>query len=195
MSKPAKPTEPAETAGASSGSRKKRIIIIAAVVLLAVGGGAAYLFLKPAHPAKHDQSAEGETASDEKVATTIVDIGDFVTNLILEEGDRYLKIKLAVEVSKPELEIKIKARDAEIKHTIITLLSSKRPSDLNSPEGKEKLMKEIQTQLEFVLGLRKNAPVIRSVQPDNPEPPVPAVPEKLGTKGIVKVFYTDFLIQ
>lgn len=247
MSKAAKPSASQETnAQPPKNNQKKLFMIIAIVVVLLGGGAAAYFFLKPHAPANHDPLPEGEEVeaeTDEKAVSLTIDMGEFVTNLIYEDADRYLKTKISIEISKPELEIKIKAKEAQIKDVIITLLSSKRASELNSPVNKEKLKNEIKSHIEFVLGLRKKAPVIQADQPDvQPEqaalsPPKQIAPmqanphdavtqsaentasnpaktvanaaaehapaqeatqtaaEKPSKKGLVRVFFTDFLIQ
>lgn len=255
MSKAAKPSAPQEASAPPPKKSRKKLFMIIAIVVALLGGGAAYFFLKPHAPANHDPLTEGEGAeaeTDEKTVSTTIDMGEFVTNLVYEDADRYLKTKISLEISKPELEIKIKAKEAQIKDVIITLLSSKRASELNSPVNKEKLKNEIKSHIEFVLGLRKKAPTIQTDQSDSqPEqaalpPPKDIAPmqanphdavaqsamntssspaktvmnaasspaktvaaaehtqaqddthttaEKPAKKGLIRVFFTDFLIQ
>lgn len=200
MSKPAKPAAPAEAAGDQQPPKSKKmlIIIIALVVLLAAGGAAAYfLLMKPTHSDKQSKSADSEeTTSEEdaKLPPKFVEVGTFTANLMHEEGDRYLQVGISLKLSKPELEEKIKALTPEIQNTINILLQSKYPSQLSSVEGKKKLAAEIQEQIEFIMGLRKSASPIHSVQPGSEAPQtVPA--SEPAKKGIDAVLFTSFIIQ
>ncbi len=204
MSKPAKP---AASSDQPPKSKKMLIIIIALVVLLAGGGAAAFFLMKPAHPAKHDKSVESESApegeeeEDEhaKVPPKFVEIGTFTANLIHEEGDRYLQVAISLKLSKPELEEKIKEHNPEILHRINMLLQSKRPSELSSVEGKEKLANDIKAQVEFVMGLRKSAPSLHTPRPTTEEGVTAEhtehAAESPSKKGIAEVLFTSFIIQ
>ena len=206
MSKPAKP---AATGDQPPKSKKMLIIIIAVVVLLA-GGAAAFLLMKPAHPPKQDQTSESEEAttdehadeeedggSHEQVPPKFVEIGTFTANLIQEEGDRYLQVAISLKLSKPELEEKLKANNPEVLHRINMLLQSKRPSELATVVGKEKLANDIKAQVEYVMGLRKTAPVVRATQPavEGEEAPVEHAETSHSKKGIAEVLFTSFIIQ
>ena len=204
MSKPAKP---AATGDQPPKSKKMLIIIIAVVVLLAGGGGAAFFLMKPSHPAKQEQAAEGEKvqtgdhdeeeAPHETVPPKFVEIGTFTANLMQEEGDRYLQVAITLKLSKPELEEKLKANNPEVLHRINMLLQSKRPSELATVVGKEKLANDIKAQVEYVMGLRKTAPVVRATQPavEGEEAPVEHAETSHSKKGIAEVLFTSFIIQ
>lgn len=200
MSKPAKPAEAA--ADQPPKSKKMLIIIIAVVVLLAGGGAAAFFLMKP-----HDKKAtaeetageEGAAEGKDKVPTKYVEIGTFTANLIHEDADRYLQIAISLKLANPELEEKVKEHNPEILHKINMLLQSKRPSELSTVEGKEKLAAEIKAQVEYVMGLRKTAPALHST-PAAEEgapatPAAPAQPEETSKKGIAEVLFTSFIIQ
>ncbi|MDO8351207.1 MAG: flagellar basal body-associated FliL family protein [Gallionella sp.] len=206
MSKPAKP---AATGDQPPKSKKMLIIIIAVVVLLAGGGAAAFFMMKPSHPVKQDQAAEGEEvaagehdeeeAPHEAVPPKFVEIGTFTANLVQEEGDRYLQVAISLKLSKPELEEKLKASNPEVLHRINMLLQSKRPSELSTVAGKEKLANDIKAQVEYVMGLRKTAPVVRTTQPAAEGEEVQSehaeAPEAHSKKGIAEVLFTSFIIQ
>jgi flagellar FliL protein len=204
MSKPAKAAAPATGGDQPPKSKKMLIIIIAVVVLLAAAGGA-YFMLKPAHPDKHDKGAKTEEAAGEddeeegkgKVAPKYVELGTFTANLVQEDADRMLQVIISIKLSKPELEEKVKERNPEIQHRINMLLQSKRASELSSVEGKEKLAQQIKEHVEFVMGLRKFAPTIQTLQPGNKEEgKSEKIPEsEHARKGIAEVLFTSFIIQ
>ncbi len=198
MAKDAKPagTKPAAAGAADAPppkKSKKMLIIIAAVVLLVGGGAAAFLLLQPsAHPAKKDAAATEKAAAEAhaKAPPKFVDIGTFTANLVHEDGDRVLQVGISLKITKPELEEKIKASNPEILHRVNMLLQSKRPSDLATMEGKDKLAQQIKGQVEYVLGLRKTVPSISTEQAGTP----PAEMDNIKS-DIAEALFTAFLIQ
>src|SRR3989338_9236297 len=162
--KPATQATEAEEADAPKKSKKKLILFIAAVVLLVGGGAAAFMLLNPAPAPKRGGAAPAEQ-------------------------DRYLQIAISLKITKPELEDKIKESKPEILHRVNMLLQSKRPSELSTFDGKEKLAQQIKAQVEYVLGLRKIAPVI------NPEQAAVPIEPSASKSGITDVLFTSFIIQ
>lgn len=193
MARAAKPatqaTEQEEADAPPKKSKKKLILFIAAVVLLMGGGAAAFLLLNPAPAPKHGGAAPAEAAHPE-IPPKFVDLGQFTANLAREDEDRYLQVAISLKVTKPELEEKIKESKPEILHRVNMLLQSKRPSELSTFDGKENLAQQIKAQVEYVLGLRKIAPVISAEQ--SAVLPVAASASK---SGISDVLFTSFIIQ
>lgn len=192
MARAAKPaTQAAEAEEANTPpkkSKKKLILFIVAAILLIGGGAAAFLLLDPTPVPKPGSANPAETAHPE-VAPKFVDLGQFTANLTREDEDRYLQVAISLKITKPELEEKIKESKPEILHRVNMLLQSKRPSELATFDGKENLAQQIKAQVEYVLGLRKIAPVISAEQS--------AVPMEASTKknGISDVLFTSFIIQ
>ncbi|MBI3223025.1 MAG: flagellar basal body-associated FliL family protein [Nitrosomonadales bacterium] len=124
-------------------------------------------------------------------------MGTFTANLIREEGDRYLQVAIALKLTKSDIEEKIKASRPEIMHRVNMLLQSKRPSDLATVEGRESLAQEIKEQIEYVIGLRKVAPVIGSAAPETVQgesAPSQTGPVKIRS-DLAEVLFTSFIIQ
>ena len=192
MARAAKPatqaTEPEEVDTPPKKSKKKLILFITAVVLLMGGGAAAFLFLNPAPTPKHGGAAPTEAAHPE-IPPKFVDLGQFTANLTREEEDRYLQVAISLKITKPELEEKIKESKPEILHRVNMLLQSKRPSELSTFDGKENLAQQIKAQVEYVLGLRKIAPVISAEQSAVP------IETSASKSGISDVLFTSFIIQ
>lgn len=204
MAKAAKPAAPQEDEAPPKKSKKVLIIIITALVLLIGGGAAAFLLLKPAHSPTGD--ATEVAAHIEETPPKFVELGTFTANLMHEDGDRYLQVAISLKVTRPELEEKIKANNPEILHRVNMVLQSKRPSELATFEGKDRLAQQIKAQVEYVLGLRKVAPAIvaseesaaqvSAVPAETPvaaPAPAPAEPKPVG--GIAEVLFTSFIIQ
>jgi len=200
MSKAAN-TKPVETEAADAPPQKKskkKLIIIVAMLLLIGGGVAAYFLMKPSHP-ENPGKADKANAVAEKVRPDVpsvyAQLGTFTANLAQEEGDRYLQVTIELKITNPDLVGKIKATNPEILHRINMLLQSKRPSELASFDGKQKLAEQIRGQVEYVLGLRKTAPEITDSEatPNADQ----AAPTKTsgGKSGITDVLFTSFIIQ
>ncbi|MBI5007574.1 MAG: flagellar basal body-associated FliL family protein [Nitrosomonadales bacterium] len=213
--KPTKPAAPAakeESPAAAAPKSKKMLIIIIVLLLLIVGGGAAWFFTKGKAP-------EGEHAEEHKEEVVLeakfVPLGEnFTVNLQREEGDQYLQAGITLKILQPELEEKIKATMPEIRSKLLFLLSGKYPSELQTAEGKKKLIAEIIAETDAVLGLAPApaaaahaAPVATaahdahnagheaaaSAAASAPAATAPAPAPK--TKGVVDVLFTSFIIQ
>lgn len=177
-----------ETAAPPKKSRKRLIIVIATVVLLLGSGAAAFLLLKPSHTPKPELEEKEAPATK---TVSYIELGTFTANLIQEEGDRYLQASISLKITKPELAEKIKISNPEILHRVNMLLQSKRPSELASFEGKQKLADQIKAQVEFVLGLRRAAPIINQEQAEDEDAPAAYVIKT----DIADVLFTSFIIQ
>lgn len=198
--KPAKKEEPAEDEATDSPpkkGRKKLIIIIVAVAVLVIGGSlAAFLLMKPSPDAA---TAEGKAAAEKadkaeeealaKNPAKYVDLGTFTANLVREDVDQYLQVAITIKLTRPELEDKVKNSSPEIMHRINMLLQSKRASELVTYEDKMKLGRQIKEQVEYVLRLRKTAPVISSDRSEE------APTEVVKRSGVAEVLFTSFIIQ
>lgn len=203
--KPAAPTAKEETPVAAPPKSKKMLIIGIVVLLAAVAGGAAWYFTKgPSAEDKHAETAKSETPTEAK----FVPLGEnFTVNLQREEGDQYLQAGITLKILQPELEEKIKAVMPEIRSKLLFLLSSKKPSELQTSEGKKKLVAEIIAETDNVLGIV--APVAAAtseheasaVNAASSAASAPVATTQAATvsepnpKGVVDVLFTSFIIQ
>lgn len=153
MSKPAKPAKaaaaPADGAAPPAKS-KKMLIIIIAVVVLALAGGAGWYFTK----GKAAASEHKEEAKPVVVEPKFVHLGErFTVNLVHEEGDQYLQAGITLKILDPLLEEKIKATMPEIRSKLLFILSSKKPSEISTVQGKRVLVAQIITSIDKILGV------------------------------------------
>lgn len=209
--KPTKPAAPAAKGAAPAAQeeapvaapKSKKMLIIVIVLLLAIAGGAGWFFTKGDAP-------EGEHAEEHKEEVALepkfVPLGEnFTVNLQREEGDQYLQAGITLKILQPELEEKIKTTMPEIRSKLLFLLSSKYPSELQTAEGKKKLITEIIAETDAVLGLapapapapsaaahEAAASAAASAPAATHAAPVAAEPK---TKGVVDVLFTSFIIQ
>ena len=154
-----------EGEGEGEKKSKLKLIIILVVALLVLGGGgfAAYkFFLAPKDPAvveggeggpkvtaegeagKEGNGKEGEGKQGGAAAKSIVyPLDPFIVNLADPVGNRYLKVRLALDLSSAALQTEVENRVPLLRDSILLLLSSKTFAEINSMEGKLKLRGEI----------------------------------------------------
>jgi flagellar FliL protein len=198
---PAKPAAPAakkEEAPVVAPPKSKKLLVISIIVLLVIAiGVAVWLLTKGTAPeAGHAEATKSEPALEAK----FVPLGEnFTVNLQREEGDQYLQAGITLKIMQPELEEKIKTLMPEIRSKLLFLLSGKKPSELQTMEGKKKLIAEIIAETDAVLGLGSSpaaaapAPEAASGAASAPVAATPVAEPK--TKGVVDVLFTSFIIQ
>jgi len=136
----------ADAAPAAGGSKKKLlIIIIAAVVVLAGGGAGAFFFM-------HGKADAAPDTKHKKVAAptgppVFVPIDPFTVNLQPENGEQYLQTAFTLQVASLEQVELIKDNMPKVRSRLLLLLSSKKASEINTPEGKKKLAEDIMAQV------------------------------------------------
>lgn len=147
-------------------SKKKLILMLGAVLLIAAGGGGAWLFMG-------DKTAEeGAPAKQEPPKPPVfVAMEPFTVNLQPEAGEQYLQVQFTIQVADEKQVELIKLYMPLVRSRLLLLLSSKKPSELSTPEGKKKLQEEIVASIK---------------QPFTPQSP---------PQGISGVFFTSFVIQ
>jgi len=206
--KPADPT-------VHKNSSKKMLIGAIAALLLIIVAGAGWYFTKGKNDSPH---AEEVKAAPPK-APIFVPLEPFTVNLQREVTDQYLQMGITLKLYESDVESKIKASLPEVRSKILQLLTTKTASELLTSEGKNKLVKEIISTSNAIIGIAA-APVqaTPAVNPagasavsqadeantkiqvaeavtateatHNPETKMPV--EK---KGVVDVLFTSFIIQ
>ena len=127
----------------------------------------------------------------------------FTVNLQREEGDQYLQAGITLKILDPELELKIKNAMPEIRSKLLFLLSSKKPSELVTSEGKAALVEQVIAEVDGILGIESKAPAAHAEAhapaahgESAPAATAPAAaPKEPKTTGVVDVLFSDFIIQ
>lgn len=204
--KPEDPTVPKK-------SSKKLVMGAAAALVVVISAGAGWYF------SKGNQAAHVEEVKVVPPKTPIfVALEPFTVNLQREFTDQYLQLGITMKVFDAENEVKIKASLPEIRSKILQLLTTKTATELLTAEGKTRLVKEIMTMSNTVIGIapaRPVAPAMPAVIPAAAHAadteahaapvaeaasapvalPVPAVIIPAEKTGIVDVLFTSFIIQ
>lgn len=162
MSAPAAPEESPEDAGGG----KKTKLIVAAALLLPLLGGVGLALATPPPPVD-------ETIPVGAPDPVVADLGNLIVNLAGSRGQRYLKVKVAVELrgdAPSDGAERIKAQEPSVRDALIQRLSTKTLEVLEAKGAKDELRLELMDVL--------NAGVLR------------------GTEARAeRVFFTEFLIQ
>lgn len=168
-----------EAEGEESGKKKIPLwvfIVIGSQVLLVGGIVGALLLLTGG---EDSSSAEFETPAEQRVDPSRVrdprtligpqyDLQPFIVNLIDDgRGPRYLKVEVKFELEEEAVKTELDLRLPQIRDELLMLFSSKRTTDVETPDGKRILKDEIFTRVNKVL----------------------------VTGRIKTVYFTDFVIQ
>ncbi len=139
------------------------IIVIVLLVLLLIGGGlVAYFLLSGSDEAVVDTAAAPQTKSmpakkRSKRSTDYLTVGpmypmnQFIVNLLSENGSRFLKATVNLEMDKPELSAELDKKKPLIRDIIIRTLSSKTFEEVSTIKGKDRLKDEIVNKINDVL--------------------------------------------
>ena len=186
-------------------SKLKRIVIILAILLIVLAGAGAgsYWWFFMRTPATGTENPEGTTDAPEAATTNaegtsanpagqaapaggeaagggrierqtplprsggqVLPLPPIKVNISGPSGQRYLKLGMEVEVNA-DVSAQLKASSARIRDAIIMLLAGKTLDDISSPDGKVLLKAEVAARLNQILGAQR----------------------------IVRVYFTDFVIQ
>jgi flagellar protein FliL len=204
MAQNAKPTaQKPEDPAAPKKSNKKLFIIAGVVLLLAIAGGAGWYFTKGKNAEHHVEEAKIIPPKP----PIFMALEPFTVNLQSEGSDQYLQMGISLKYFDPELEARIKLNLPEVRSKILQLLTTKTASELLTPEGKNKLVKEIISMSNSVLGIvvapvKPAASAVSEtateaqVEPAAAEAAVaPAHKAPAEKQGIIDVLFTSFIIQ
>jgi flagellar protein FliL len=191
---------PAEAPASAPKKKSNLLLIIALVVtLLAAGGAGAWWFLSQSQG--DDEEAE-EIASRPSI---FLPLDQFTVNLQPEEGQQFLQTALTLKLSEQDISDAIKAQMPEVRSRLLFLLSSKKPSQLSSLEGKNKLAEEILQEVEAALPPVK-AKTRKSKKNDESKTAKKGTKAKAKTQEapeeqeelpsrVLAVFFTHFIVQ
>ncbi|MDK2123789.1 flagellar basal body-associated FliL family protein [Parachitinimonas caeni] len=180
--KKAAPAPAAAAEAAPAGKSKKNLVLYIVIALLTlvilVGGGVgAVLFLTmgtntaaedPA--AAHDEESGGKEHKKEKKskkkggdhAPIFEKLDTFTVNL--SGGSTVLQTEIHVELDDEKMKETIKGYTPKLRSEIILLMSSKKPEDVSTTEGKVKLQAELKEKINKVLGAGEDDDGVKSVQ-------------------------------
>jgi len=147
MAEEKKEVKDAEKEQAPKKSKLKFIIIAVAVMLIGAGGIYGY--------SKYDkEKKDNAEETKEKIMSIVCPLNSFVVNLQDKTGvgKRYLKLTMQLEVGKEDDKLLIGNHNAQIRDTVLLLLSSQSLKEINTMEGKLELKQTLLSRMNQILG-------------------------------------------
>jgi len=149
-----------ETESKSGGGLLPIINLVLLVLVLAVGGFVAWKLMNMEQPAEQPVAAVQQTdattipeAEDDTDATPIpMDIDNLTINLADTDRDRYLRVKITLELRSEEAKTKVSENMVKIKDLLISSISGKKFSDIRTPQGKYELKMDLIYRINRVVG-------------------------------------------
>ena len=191
-------TPPVDVAPPQAAPKKKSkltlIIAVLAVVLSAAGAGAWFFFF--------NETDDDEPKVPSKPAV-FLPVDQFTVNLQPEDGPQYLQVAMTLRVVDQAAADSIKAQMPEVRSRVLLLLSSKKPSQLATLEGKNKLIEEIAQEVEGSLATEKSTkPVKKKSEAEGKKTKGTKAKAKSqdaeaapAPSRVVAVYFTHFIVQ
>ena len=156
-----------EEKGAGGGKSKMMLFVIIGVVVLLVAVGVAAYLLGSKSAQNTPVAAEVEETEKAEGVGPMVDVSDFIINILDKNETRYLKAAITLELENDETVIEVNERMPQIRDSVLLLVGNKTFAELNDLQGKLQLRAEIIVRL-----------------------------NKLLKKGKVKgIYFTEFVVQ
>lgn len=165
--------EKKEAAVEKGGSKKKLFIIIGAVVLvLLIGGSFGAWFLLKEKTATEDGKTPGQgvpipNLSQQSQIGPMVNIEEFIVNIISGDAAHYVKASLTFELTNEQVKIEVEQRMPQMRDAILLLISNKTYEELQDLQGKKQLKAELTSKVNSFL----------------------------QTGQVVSIFFTNFVVQ
>lgn len=140
-----------------NGKKKKLIIIIAAAtLLLLVAGAVIFLFLSKDNVSSEKQvnpvtNIPVPTLHDPTTIGPMLNIDEFIVNIISADTPHYVKASLTLELSNKEVEAEAQLRMPQIRDAILLLIGNKTYEEIQDLQGKKQLKAELQNKLNAFL--------------------------------------------
>jgi flagellar FliL protein len=163
------PTDNMEEANSEeqgSGSPLVIIIIVALVLIIILGGLAVFLLggddeeqvKQPLAQVQNQVQPRSSTKrSDLAPSRPLSEIGilypldTFTVNLKSDQGRRYLKVTMSLELNGEELSLELDSKSPVIRDRVIRILTSKTLEEITSKKGKQKVSNQIMNTLNSMI--------------------------------------------
>lgn len=156
-----------EENGAGGGKSKMMLFVVIGVVVLLVAVGVAAYLLGSKSAQSAPVAAEVEETEKAEGVGPMVDVTDFIINILDKNETRYLKAAITLELENEETVLEVNERMPQIRDSVLLLVGNKTFAELNDLQGKLQLRAEIIVRL-----------------------------NKLLKKGKVKgIYFTEFVVQ
>jgi flagellar FliL protein len=138
------------------------INLVLLVLVLAVGGFIAWKLIsmeqlateQPAATAvqQTDDTAIPEAEDDSDEPPVSMDLDNLTINLADTDRDRYLRVKITLELRNEEAKAKVSENMVKIKDLLISSISGKKFSEIRTPQGKYELKLDLIYRINRIVG-------------------------------------------
>lgn len=137
----------------SGGGKSKMMIfvVLGVIVLLAAVGVAAYLLGARSSQGKADTEVVEASEEEKPAVGPMVDVNDFIINILDKNETRYLKAALTLELENEATMQEVNERMPQIRDSILLLIGNKTFAEMNDLQGKLQLRAEIIVRLNKLL--------------------------------------------
>ena len=149
-----KPDKPEKAAG---GGKKKLILLLAVLLILLLAGGAAWYFLvyKKAEAARQAEASKAaaiaKTVPEEAQIGPMVEIKEFVVNIIGQDVSHYVKASMSLELDREATLDEVNKRMPQIRDAILLLIGNKTYEELQDIQGKNQVKAEVKSKINSFL--------------------------------------------
>lgn len=181
----AKKTEaPAEGEVPKKKSKLLLIIIIAALVVVLGGGATAFLLMKKSPADEEADEGDGPPAktakakkkkADKNAPPVFTKLEPFVVKLQADQQEAYVQAVPELKLLEAPVAEQVKNFMPEIRHKVLLILASKKPSDLGTPQGMQVLANQIRESINATLNGTTPDPAAEKEDQAEADAPVQAV--------------------
>ena len=142
---------------AAGGGRKKLVVMVASVLVLLLAGGAAWYFLvyKKAEAARQAEASKAaaiaKTVPEEAQIGPMVEIKEFVVNIIGQDVSHYVKASMSLELDREATLDEVNKRMPQIRDAILLLIGNKTYEELQDIQGKNQVKAEVKSKINSFL--------------------------------------------
>ena len=131
--------------------------MVAAVLVLLLAGGAAWYFLvyKKAEAARQAEASKAaaiaKTVPEEAQIGPMVEIKEFVVNIIGQDVSHYVKASMSLELDREATLDEVNKRMPQIRDAILLLIGNKTYEELQDIQGKNQVKAEVKSKINSFL--------------------------------------------
>lgn len=142
--------------GPKGGKNLLIIIVAAAILVIGVGAAAYFVGVKNAtsasvSPPAEEKKANSSAARKSEDLGPMIQVDEFLINLLDKEANRYLKATMTLEVDNQATLEEIQTRMPQIRDAILLHTSNKTFNELHDLQGKMQLRTELTKQINALL--------------------------------------------
>ena len=133
------------------------MVMVAAVLVLLLAGGAAWYFLvyKKAEAARQAEASKAaaiaKTVPEEAQIGPMVEIKEFVVNIIGQDVSHYVKASMSLELDREATLDEVNKRMPQIRDAILLLIGNKTYEELQDIQGKNQVKAEVKSKINSFL--------------------------------------------